>query len=141
MMKDRRINKITGGDLNIIEAIVSISVNAGGTGVFMSDISNVLPCEGAQYHLLTCSSSSVADLPVDDRVNLVKLPVAEAFQSGLFNKSCVTSSMSELNDAKNVDLIHLHGIWLQFCRRVSQWALRTEKPLVVSPHGMLEPWA
>lgn len=39
------------------------------------------------------------------------------------------------------DLVHLHGLWRHTSIAVWQWARRTGRPYVVSPHGMLEPWA
>lgn len=42
--------------------------------------------------------------------------------------------------AAELDLLHLHGIWMYPSRAASDWALATERPYVVSPHGMLDPW-
>ncbi|WP_347841431.1 glycosyltransferase [uncultured Draconibacterium sp.] len=40
-----------------------------------------------------------------------------------------------------VDLIHLHGIWLNDQRACLHWQKRTGKPVIISPHGMLDSWA
>jgi len=40
-----------------------------------------------------------------------------------------------------VDLIHDHGIWLPHNHRVASFAHKHGIPRVVSPRGMLEPWA
>lgn len=125
---------------NVAEAIVSISENAGGTGVFMSEICNVLPSEYARYHLLTCSSEDDPDLPLDCRVDAVKLRGIGSDGLGL-KKGHVFSSLSGMDADQRLDLVHLHGIWLGFCHDVTGWALLQGRPLVVSPHGMLEPWA
>ena len=42
--------------------------------------------------------------------------------------------------AANLDLLHLHGIWMYPSRAGSRWAVMTGRPYVVSPHGMLDPW-
>ncbi|QKG72457.1 glycosyltransferase [Erythrobacter mangrovi] len=39
-----------------------------------------------------------------------------------------------------LDLLHLHGIWQFPSRAACGWARRTGRPLIVSPHGMLDPW-
>lgn len=39
------------------------------------------------------------------------------------------------------DLVHLHGLWRYNSVAVLRWAINARKPYVVSPHGMLEPWA
>jgi glycosyltransferase involved in cell wall biosynthesis len=39
------------------------------------------------------------------------------------------------------DLAHLHYMWMYPSVAITQWAARTGKPYVVTPNGMLEPWA
>ncbi len=40
----------------------------------------------------------------------------------------------------NLDCLHLHGIWMYPSRAACRWTRRTGKALVISPHGMLDPW-
>lgn len=42
---------------------------------------------------------------------------------------------------ENPDLVHHHGLWLDDQWAAFQWQKRTERPMVISPHGMLDPWA
>lgn len=42
---------------------------------------------------------------------------------------------------QDFDVIHQHGIWQAFSMQVSSWARRTAGPVMVSPRGMLDPWA
>jgi glycosyltransferase involved in cell wall biosynthesis len=44
-----------------------------------------------------------------------------------------------LRDA-DLDLLHLHGIWMFPSHAARDWAAATGRPYVVSPHGMLDPW-
>ena len=44
-------------------------------------------------------------------------------------------------DLKGITLIHDHGVWLPSNHRVAQWAREAGIPRIVSPRGMLEPWA
>lgn len=39
-----------------------------------------------------------------------------------------------------LDLLHLHGIWMYPSRAGARWATTTRRPYIVSPHGMLDPW-
>jgi len=45
----------------------------------------------------------------------------------------------ELEGAQ-LDVLHLHGIWMYPSKAARIWRQRTGKPLVISPHGMLAPW-
>lgn len=38
-------------------------------------------------------------------------------------------------------VVHVHGLWTPFEMRACAYARRSGVPLVMSPHGMLEPWA
>ena len=46
---------------------------------------------------------------------------------------------SVLEDAQ-LDLLHLHGIWQYPSHAAGTWARRSGKPLLLSPHGMFDPW-
>lgn len=55
--------------------------------------------------------------------------------------SVVRSSQETQPSQCQPDLVHLHGIWSPaLAKRWLFWRLR-DVPCVVSPHGMLEPWA
>ncbi|MCU1263445.1 MAG: mfpsA [Bryobacterales bacterium] len=39
------------------------------------------------------------------------------------------------------DAVHMHGLWREHCSLGSSFAKAARKPYLISPHGMLEPWA
>lgn len=39
------------------------------------------------------------------------------------------------------DILHLHALWMYPSLAASGWSRRHQKPYVVTPNGMLEPWA
>jgi poly(glycerol-phosphate) alpha-glucosyltransferase len=41
----------------------------------------------------------------------------------------------------DADIVHVHGLWMFPSVAAGSWHKRTRRPLVVSPHGMLDPWA
>jgi glycosyltransferase involved in cell wall biosynthesis len=49
-------------------------------------------------------------------------------------------ALLEYIKAKDPDLVHVHGLWMYPSVAAIQWS-RGSKPYVVSPHGMLDPWA
>jgi poly(glycerol-phosphate) alpha-glucosyltransferase len=40
-----------------------------------------------------------------------------------------------------LDLIHTHGIWMYPSHAVLRWSWESGRRFIVSPHGMLDPWA
>lgn len=49
--------------------------------------------------------------------------------------------LSNRLQSTHLDLLHTHGLWMFPSVAVSTWGKRTGKPWIVSPHGMLDPWA
>jgi poly(glycerol-phosphate) alpha-glucosyltransferase len=45
-----------------------------------------------------------------------------------------------LSDLKP-DLVHTHGLWVYPSRACHSWAQECRRPYLVTPHGMLDPWA
>jgi glycosyltransferase involved in cell wall biosynthesis len=51
------------------------------------------------------------------------------------------SPVKELGESDAEELVHFHGIWQPQFLKISAYCRRRGIPYVVSPHGMLEPWA
>ena len=49
--------------------------------------------------------------------------------------------LGEKLEAAALDVVHTHGLWMYPSVAASRWAARDGRPLVVSPRGMLDPWA
>lgn len=43
--------------------------------------------------------------------------------------------------ASDADLLHLHALWMHPSVIAGQWGCRLKRPYLVTPNGMLEPWA
>ncbi len=43
--------------------------------------------------------------------------------------------------AEKADVSHAAGLWMYPSMANGSWSRRTERPYVISPHGMLDPWA
>ncbi|MCA9239565.1 MAG: glycosyltransferase [Planctomycetales bacterium] len=43
--------------------------------------------------------------------------------------------------SEDIDILHLHALWMYTSVLAAKWKKRTRRPLVVTPNGMLEPWA
>lgn len=50
-------------------------------------------------------------------------------------------AVSVSNECREFDILHHHGMWLGIARSSIKWGRRYERPVVIAPHGMLEPWA
>lgn len=69
--------------------------------------------------------------PVPARIFETRGPGAFGYAPGMFE------AMLE----GEADLAHLHYMWMYPSVATTRWASRTRKPYVVTPNGMMEPWA
>ena len=72
---------------------------------------------------------SFGDIPV--RLAKIRGPSSFAYAPHL---------VRQLLDA-DLDVLHVHGLWMYMSIAAWRWARATGRPYVVSPHGMLDPWA
>ena len=75
----------------------------------------------------------------EDRHLLGPVPLRTAPVAGPRIYGYAPSLVDELL-ASEADILHLHGIWMYPSRAATQWARRTGRPYLISPHGMLDPW-
>lgn len=76
-----------------------------------------------------------ADLPWWDGVPVCSCPVQGPRGFGY------SASMIEAFQTADPDLMHVHGIWMYYSLACQRWADRSRRPYLISPHGMLDPWA
>lgn len=77
---------------------------------------------------------SAADRPRFGTTSVHVFPVTGPRQIGF------APALSSALRAAELDLLHLHGIWMYPSRAAGDWAVATKRPYVISPHGMLDPW-
>jgi glycosyltransferase involved in cell wall biosynthesis len=82
-------------------------------------------------------AASISTIPQIESVQFQYLPPLtkrERFLAG-------GASQSLAGVVPKFDLIHLHGVWDPIIHAVSKLARAAGKPFVLTPHGMLDPWA
>lgn len=117
------MDKLLGNNIQVLTCVHDARQTGGGvTGVSLQ-IHQGLVRKGCDAYLLSGINSSVL-LPsqFDVRANGVGI-----------NQFPLT------NQKKSV--VHVHGLWTPFVWRICNFAKRKGLALVISPHGMLEPWA
>lgn len=54
---------------------------------------------------------------------------------------CLNPAVAKAESRERPDVVHFHGLWQPAFLQISALCRRRRIPYVVSPHGMLEPWA
>jgi glycosyltransferase involved in cell wall biosynthesis len=111
--------------MHIAQCYESLSLSRGGPSHSIPLLSNQLHQQGAQVTVV------VEHLPTDSNHLLTpKIPLLD-----------IASISARPISSFAPQLLHSNGIWSGFCHRVTCFARQREIPLVISPRGMLEPWA
>lgn len=123
--------------MRIATLTASISRNGGGVSEAVRRLSLAITArgDGAVTIFSGEDEHSAADSPAWDGVPLhlgaVRGPRAFGWQPGLGR---------DLRAAAP-DLVHLHGIWMYPSLATLRWSEGAGRPRIISPHGMLDPWA
>jgi len=122
----------------ILVTHISACISRQAGGLFQSV--RYLTQETARHNVLINVVSledefTLADLPVWSTLEVYTYPVVGPRRFGW------SPRLARHLEASNTEMVHLHGIWQYPTLAVHRWAKRTGRPYLISPHGMLEPWA
>jgi glycosyltransferase involved in cell wall biosynthesis len=104
--------------LVILHAIAGLA-QAAGTSVFCGELCNHLSRAGEKVSIALPCPPAPDDYLVDRNIRVAQ-----------FCRSMPLPS-----------IVHIHAIWSRYLHHVSAWAAEHDIPIVISPHGMLTPWA
>lgn len=116
--------------MKIIHYIPSIDRMAGGTSTYMQVLAKPLGTM-ADVHIMTHVSEN--PLPMEN-CKVHDIPRYRPF-SGVWKKAVV-----DLLDSVRPDIVHVNCCWTPDCAMIQQLAQKRGYKVVLTPHGMLEPW-
>ena len=122
--------------MKIAQLTASISRKAGGPFVSVRRLSQCLLSLGETVEVLGLEDAdTVRDLsqwkPLKPIVSQCRFPRMFGYAPDLLDTIKTDSP----------DIIHTHGLWMYPSIVALRWTKRIGKPRIVSPRGMLEPWA
>jgi len=122
----------------VFQITEGLSEGLGGTAVAVSHLSNYLAGHGFEVSIFGFRGTIEKERPVplDSRICLKEYPTGRYGRLG-FSKPIYQA----FRTADLPDLVHLHGLWRLYHAQVARCAAKFGIPLVISTHGMLEPWA
>ena len=116
--------------MKIIHYIPSIDRMAGGISTYMQVLAKPLGTM-AEVHIMTHVSEN--PLPMEN-CKVHDIPRYRPF-SGVWKKAVV-----DLLDSVRPDIVHVNCCWTPDCAMIQQLAQKRGYKVVLTPHGMLEPW-
>lgn len=124
------------GTLRVAQLTASVSRQAGGLLPIVQRISRILHERGMDVSVLGLADSFTEQDrggwgPLSPTTLRALPPRAFGYAPGLRRALL----------AAEADLVHIHGIWMYPSWANLSWSTGTGRPYLVSPHGMLDPWA
>lgn len=116
--------------MKIIHYIPSIDRTAGGTSTYMQVLAKGLG-ELVEVHIITHASKNPLAM---ENCTVHYVPEYNPFK-GSWRKR-VTEMMEEVRP----DIVHVNCCWMPACAAVQRIAQKYGYKVVLTPHGMLEPW-
>ena len=116
--------------MKIIHYIPSIDRMAGGISTYMQVLAKPLGTM-AEVHIMTHASEN--PLPME-KCKVHDIPRYRPF-SGVWKKAVV-----DLLDSVRPDIVHVNCCWTPDCAMIQRLAQKRGYKVVLTPHGMLEPW-
>ena len=116
--------------MKIIHYIPSIDRTAGGISTYMQVLAKPLGTM-AEVHIMTHASEN--PLPMEN-CKVHDIPRYRPF-SGVWKKAVV-----DLLDSVRPDIVHVNCCWTPDCAMIQRLAQKRGYKVVLTPHGMLEPW-
>lgn len=115
--------------MKIIHYIPTIDRNFGGTTAYMQLLGSELG-KLTELHIITHISANPVDIK-NCRIHYIK-PIGH--YRGM--KRQITSLLHEISP----NIVHINGCWIPSCAFIQKWAQQMGYKVVLTPHGMLEPW-
>ena len=134
-------------EMNLIITTPNIQLSAGGVSRYLLDLGSQLARRKISFSFLCASHPEISfnksTFLDQDSFNIYSADVGQKFSLDYFNKKSQYEKIITKLACKNLEniVIHDHGIWLLSNHFTASFARNYSLPLVITPHGMLEPWS
>lgn len=122
--------------MKILHTITSLGIKSGGTATCTYDLVNGLNEVGYATDILTLDTTDPNDILVGNDTFVKVLP-NDSLTGYIYSKNFKRALLS----SNNYSIYHLNGMW-QYIQYISAYKAKiSNKPYIITPHGMLYPQA
>ncbi len=129
--------------IKILHTVAALKASSGGPSILVSSLCEELGKSGASIEIATqdYASEDANIVPQSAFVTMTYVPAINfPLLRLIYTPSFGTILVNRCLETK-ASLIHNHGLWLMPNHAAAIVARRLKIPLMISTHGMLEPWA
>lgn len=120
--------------MELVQIVPSLEARHGGPSVSVPALSGALAALGHQVTLLATG-------PGESRETRAHGMQVHVVPRGWPEAICPSAGLRQALDRLNPQAIHSHGLWLRPLHHAHHRARALGVPLVISPRGMMTPWA
>ena len=125
--------------MKILHVIDSINVQQGGPSVSVPALAGAQAKLGHEVTISCRDYGYLGPMVKAEGVEVRSIP-SSRWTKGQGGWGCSFLKLVE-QEAEKADVVHNHGVWLAANYYARRAAVKTGKPLVISPRGMLEDWS
>jgi len=122
--------------VNILQVTESHAKADGGVTTVVNDLTHHIGELGVYSCVLAATD---IEEPVPINVDFIKMGLRCNAMSALFSTE-IKEDVRQIIIDKQINVIHIHGIWMPLHVIASRVAKEMNIPFIVTAHGMLEPW-
>lgn len=116
--------------MKVIHFIPSIDRTSGGVGAYMQLLAKEL---GKLCELYVVTANTEHQLKIDNaKIHYIPCSVGHYI--------AMKKEWNRILDEIKPDLVHVNCCWLPCCALNQKWAQKKNYKVILTPHGMLEPW-
>lgn len=131
-------------NIAVLHTIAGLHRHSGGTSTVVPALCESLGVSGAIVHLAAQNFSHQAEdniLPDTKYVNTHLIPAVHIQKWRISFSPYFKAEISDLCKKQHIQIVHDNGLWLPTNHVAADVSRKRGLPLVIQPHGMLEPWA
>lgn len=122
-------------EVNLAQIVPSLEARHGGPSRSVLNLSHALAASGESVELLATQPGPGSTLRPAPNLAI------HHFSREAPQRFSISGPLRQHLEASHYDLIHSHSLWLRPLHYAARAAQRTRVPLVISPRGMMTPWA
>jgi glycosyltransferase involved in cell wall biosynthesis len=135
------MSREAGEPISVVQTVASLGSVHGGVSRVVPQLADALCDQGCHVAIVTVNDSARSSTPVlPGRASLLGTPAFSVANHRLWSPK-FTEHIAKGFAPRMPRLLHDNGLWGYTNYMAARFAARQQIPLVISPHGMLEPWA
>jgi glycosyltransferase involved in cell wall biosynthesis len=135
------VSVVAGEPLSVVQTVASLDSVHGGVSRVVPQLADALCEQGCHVSVVTVNDSARSSTPVlPGRAKFLDAPALSVANHRLWSPK-FTERIAKSFTPCMPRLLHDNGLWGYTNYMAARYAARERIPLIISPHGMLEPWA